>query len=194
MRGAALLAAAAALPALADGGRRLMSAGPLPAGTSALSVSAGRPFVGVRIDRGMTSWLDAGFAVDIAPEGVVRPGLGARARLLRGGAGGLTARAHLAFAQPTGGSYGARPLAWTADAELGLAADLALGAQLGAFAEVAGLIDTDFKSDRTLLLAHAALGLEWSPAPGFSLAARGGQLRSGSGARAVGSLTASIWF
>jgi hypothetical protein len=109
----------------------------------------------------------------------VRSGLGSRARLLRSGCAGLTARAGVAFAAPVGAGLAARPITPTADGELGLAGDFGLGARcsVSVFAEVSGLLDTDLSNTRSGVFLQGVAGVEWAPWGPLSLIARAGKLR-----------------
>ena len=188
----ALLSAAA----LAHPEEGLVTMGTLPQGEVAITASAGQPFLLARIDYGLLPWLDAGVQLSGTVGKLVRPGLGARARLFRRGCGGFTARADLSLVRPLGSAYGPRPLARTGNAELGIQADLAFGATcaLGVSLEVSGLLDTDLSSARTGFFVQTLGGLEYAPLAQLSVLAKAGELRGLHGAGRVFSLGTAIRF
>lgn len=165
----------------------LVTAGTLPAGVTAVTLFGGRPFFGLRLERGFLPWLDAGLEVGGSPHRFLRSGLGARARIFRVGCGGMAMRAQASLVQPLGGAFGSRRTARTADVEMGLQADLGLNpsCSVGLFAEMGGLLVTDFSNTRTGLFLLSVAGVEWSPLRHLSLLVRGGQLRGALGARSI---------
>jgi len=126
----------------------------------------------------------------------MRPGLGARARLLRRGCSGVTAKADLAVVKPLRNSYGPRPIMSAGDGEVGLQANMAFGetCSVGLSAQVSGMIDTDFSSMHTGLFLHSTGGVEWAPFHPLSLLARAGEMRGFNGSRSVVSGGAAIRF
>ena len=180
-------------------GDQLLLAGTLPPGLNTLSITAGRPLSGLRLDRGLLSWLDGGVYLDSALRRFFRPGLGGRARLFRSGCGGFTARAGLGYVLPRrsgDSSWGPRKLSRSANGELGLGADLGLGAacSVALFAEVGTLVDTDFSTVRSQAYLHTVAGVEWAPWRPLSLLAKAGELRGFNGSRTVISGGAALRF
>ena len=195
-RGLVLLAAILSSGARAD---QLLLAGTLPPGVTALSVTAGQPLSGVRVDRGLLPWLDVGVYLDSALGRFFRPGVGSRARIFRKGCGGVTARLALSYVMPRlhgGASWGPRKLSRSANGELGVGADVGFGAScsVGVFAELGTLIDTDFSTVRSHAFLHTVAGLEWAPVRPLSLLAKVGELRGFHGTRAIFSGGAALRF
>jgi hypothetical protein len=193
---AALLAAAAAAvatpyepPAVADASPALAALGPQPAGSTALTARAGRPFHGIRLDHGFWDAVDLGLGVDLWPEGFYRPTAQARVRAFRAGPAQLTIRGMV------GRVLGASPgLVHTTDGELALQLGFAPIARLAAFAEVSVLGATDFTREHTASFTQVQGGLAFAPPGPFSLLASGGVLHGTRGARAVGSGGAAFRF
>ena len=192
----ALLAAAAAAVATAfepppaeDLLPALGALGPLPAGATALTARAGRPFHGARLDRGVSDAVDVGVGLDVWPEGFYRPTAQARVRAFRSGPAQLTVRGTL------GRVVGASPgLVHTTDGELALQLGFAPLARLGAFAEVSLLGATDFTRAHTAGFTQVQGGLAFAPRGRLSLLASAGVLQGARGARAVGSGGAAFRF
>jgi hypothetical protein len=192
----ALLAAAAAavatgfepLPA-EDPLPGLAALGPQPAGATALTVRAGRPFHGARLDHGIWDAVDVGVGLDVFPEGLYRPTAQARVRAFRSGPGQLTVRGTL------GRILGAnRGTVHTTDGELALQLGFAPLARLGVFAEVSLLGATDFTRQHTVGFTQLQGGLAFAPPGRLSLIASAGVLQGARGARAVGSAGAAFRF
>ncbi|MFL5310127.1 MAG: hypothetical protein ACJ79H_06675 [Myxococcales bacterium] len=192
----ALVAAAAAAvsaayepPGVEDPSPALAALGPQPAGATALTARAGRPFHGIRLDHGFWDAVDLGVGLDLWPEGFYRPTAQARVRAFRAGATQLTVRGTV------GRVLGASPgLVRTTDGELALQLGFAPLARLGAFAEVSVLGTTDFTREHTAGFTQVQGGLAFAPAGPFSLLASAGVLRGTRGARAVGSGGAAFRF
>jgi len=185
---AALLAAAAAVsasfepPAVDDPSPALAALGPQPAGATALTARAGRPFHGIRLDHGFWDGIDLGLGLDVWPEGFYRPTAQVRVRAFRAGPAQLTVRGTLGRVL---GSIGG--LVRTTDGELALQLGFAPFAPLGAFAEVSVLGATDFTREHTAGFTQLQGGLAFAPPGPLSLLASAGVLQGARGARAVGS-------
>ncbi len=165
------------------------SAGPLPGGDTALTVTAGRPFYSVRLDRGFSDRFDAGLGLDVSANGFVRPVLRSRLRVWANDSLRVSLRAAVAYVMPAfkSAGFGPRPIARTGDGELGLNLDWALVPRLWAFAELSALGESDGKVEHSAAFAQALGGLEWSLQSSLSLIARGGVLQGSRGRAAVGS-------
>ena len=182
--------AVASLCLLATAARaELQSAGPLQPGVTAITVEAGQPLSGLKLDHGLSSWLEGGLRLDSALRRFLRPGVAARAKLYRRGCGGFTGRAAAGWVVPktAAPSWGARPLSSSANGELALAADLGFGpdCSVALFAEVGALVDTRFSGVQSHGFLQSVAGLEWAPVGQLSLLARAGELRGLNGSRSV---------
>jgi hypothetical protein len=163
--------------------------GPQPAGVTAVTARAGRPFHGARLDHGVSDAVDVGVGLDVWPEGFYRPTAQARVRAFRWGPAQLTVRGTL------GRVVGASPgLVHTTDGELALQLGFAPLARLGAFAEVSLLGATDFTREHTAGFTQVQGGLAFAPRGRLSLLASAGVLQGARGARAVGSGGAAFRF
>ena len=192
---AVLLAAAAAVSTsfeaqlVEDPLPALAALGPQPTGVTAVTVRAGRPFHGVRIDHGVLDALDLGVGVDLWPEGFYRPTVEARVRAFRAG------RAQLAVRGSLGRVFGtAAGVVPTTDAEVAVQLGFALLPRLGAFAEASLLGATDFTREHTAGFTQLQGGLAFAPPGPFSLLASAGVLRGARGSRAVGTGGAAFRF
>ena len=161
------------------------SIGPLPGGATSLTVLAGRPFYSVRLDHGLSDRFDVGAGLDVSSSGFVRPVLRSRVGIWAGGPVRFSLRVAAAYVMPTlkSGGFGPRPIAHTADGELGLNLDWSLATRLWAFAEVSALGESDGKVEHSAAFVQALAGFEWATPGPLSLIARGGVLQ-GSRARA----------
>lgn len=191
----ALLAAAAAavsspfVPPAGDPLPALAALGPQPAGATALTVRAGRPFHGVRLDHGLWDALDVGLGLDLWPEGFYRPTAQARVRALRSGPVQLTLRGTVG--RVLGDSPG---VVHSTDGELALELGFAPIPRLAAFAEASLLGATDFTREHTAAFTQIQGGLAFAPPGSISLIASAGVLQGALGARAVGSGGAAFRF
>lgn len=167
----------------------LATAGPLPAGDTALTVTAGRPFYSLRLDHRLSDRFDVGAGLDLSGGGLLRPVLRSRMRVWANDSVRVSLRAAAAYVVPAlrSSNFGPRTISKTGDGELGLNLDWTLAPRLWAFAEVSALGETDGKIEHSAAFAQVLSGLEWSAGGALSLIARGGVLQ-GSRARApVGS-------
>lgn len=165
------------------------SAGPLPAGDTALTVTAGRPFYSVRLDHGLSERFDAGLGLDVSANGFLRPVLRARMAVWAGESARVSLRAAVAYVLPAlqSSGFGPRPIARTGDGELGLNLDWSLAPRLWAFGEISGLGESDGKAEHSAAFVQALAGLEWATPGALSLLARGGVLQGSGGRAAIGS-------
>jgi hypothetical protein len=192
---AALLAAAATVSTpfqaepVEDPVPALAALGPQPAGATALTVRAGRPFHGVRLDHGVLDILDLGVGVDLWPEGFYRPTVEARVRALRAGRAQIAVRGTVG--RVLGAGAGVVP---TTDGELAVQLGFAPLPRLAAFAEVSLLGATDFTREHTAGFTQLQGGLAFAPPGPLSLIASAGVLRGARGSRAVGSGGAAFRF
>ena len=190
---AALLAAAAAsaatpFEASADEPVPALGAlGPQPAGATALTLRAGRPFHGVRLDHGLWDALDVGLGFDVWPEGFYRPTAQLRVRALESGPFQLTLRGTVGRVLGSG-------VVNTTDGELGLQLGFAFLPRLGAFAEGSLLGSTDFTREHTAGFMQLQGGLSFAPPGSISLIASVGVLRGSRSSRAIGSGGAAFRF
>jgi hypothetical protein len=167
----------------------LAALGPQPAGATALTARAGRPFHGVRLDHGFWDSVDLGIGFDLWPEGFYRPVAQGRVRAFRAGPAQLT------FRGTVGHVLGTSPgLVRTTDGELALQLAFAPLTRLGAFAEVSLLGTTDFTREHTAGFTQVQGGLAFAPPGPFSLLASAGVLQGARGSRAVGSGGAAFRF
>jgi hypothetical protein len=163
--------------------------GPQPAGATALTAWAGRPFHGARLDHGLWDAVDVGVGLDVFPEGFYRPTAQVRVRAFRAGPAQLTVRGTL------GRVLGAKAgTVQTTDGELALQLGFAPLARLGAFAEVSLLGATDFTREHSAGFTQVQGGLVFAPAGPLSVLASAGVLQGTRGARAVGSGGAAFRF
>lgn len=192
---AALFAAAAVVssafdPAAAEDSLPALSAlGPQPAGATAVTVMAGRPFHGLHLDHGLLDLLDVGVAFDLWPEGFYRPTAQARLRALRAGPAQVVVRGSV------GRVFGAgAPVVPTTDGELALQLGLAPIARLAVFGELSFLGSTDFTREHTAGFTQVQGGLAFAPPGPVSLLASAGVMNGARGSRAVGSGGAAFRF
>ena len=165
----------------------LAALGPQPAGATALTLRAGRPFHGVRLDHGLLDALDVGLGFDVWPEGFYRPTAQARVRALESG------RFQLTFRGTVGRVLG--PAGVNAnDGELALQLGFAFLPRLGAFAEGSLLGSTDFTREHTAGFTQIQGGLAFAPPGSISLIASIGVLQGSRSSRAIGSGGAAFRF
>ena len=165
----------------------LAALGPRPAGATALTLRAGRPFHGVRLDHGLLDALDVGLGFDVWPEGFYRPTAQARVRALESG------RFQLTFRGTVGRVLG--PAGVNAnDGELALQLGFAFLPRLGAFAEGSLLGSTDFTREHTAGFTQIQGGLAFAPPGSISLIASIGVLQGSRSSRAIGSGGAAFRF
>lgn len=171
--------------------------GPVPAGATDLTVLAGRPFYSVRVAHGLTDRFDLGLGVDISPvAGLFRPLAQTRLRLWSNQAVQVALRGLVAsvLARRNAEGFGPRPIAKTADGELGLGVDWSFAPRFGAFAEISALGETDLKAEHSATFAQALVGLEWQTGGPISLIARGGVLQGSRGRASIGSAGVAFRF
>lgn len=161
--------------------------GPQPAGATALTLRAGRPFHGVRLDHGLLDALDVGLGFDVWPEGFYRPTAQARVRALESGRLQLTLRGTVGRVLGPGGVN-------SNDGELALQLGFAILPRLGAFAEGSLLGSTDFTREHTAGFTQIQGGLAFAPPGSISLIASVGVLQGSRSARAIGSGGAAFRF
>jgi len=191
---AALIAAAAAVgtpfaPPAEDPLPALSALGPQPVGRTALTLWAGRPYHGARLDHGLWDALDVGIGLDVWPEGYYRPTVQARVRAVVSGPFQLTFRGtvgRLLASSPT--------LVETTDGELALQLGFALVPRLSAFAEGSLLGSTDFSREHTAGFTQLQGGLAFAPPGPVSLIASAGVLQGSRGSRTVASGGAAFRF
>ena len=165
----------------------LAALGPQPAGATALTLRAGRPFHGVRLDHGLLDALDVGLGFDVWPEGFYRPTAQARVRALESG------RFQLTFRGTVGRVLG--PAGVNAnEGELALQLGFAFLPRLGAFAEGSLLGSTDFTREHTAGFTQIQGGLAFAPPGSISLIASIGVLQGSRSSRAIGSGGAAFRF
>jgi hypothetical protein len=190
---AALLAAAAVssppYSVSVDEVPALRALGPQPAGATALTATAGRPFYSLRLAHGLWDTMDVAVGFDYSPDGVYRPAIETRVRALRAGPTQLVARFLLAHAFTS--TLG---LASTNDGEVGLQFAVAPLPRAALFVEGSLLGTTDFTHERTAGFAQAVFGLAVALPAGISLLGSIGILQGERGHRAVGSSGASVRF
>jgi hypothetical protein len=192
---AALFAAAAVLSlpfdsaAAEDPLPALSALGPQPAGATAVTVTAGRPFHGLHLDHGILDVLDAGVAFDLWPEGFYRPTAQARLRALRAGPAQIVVRGAVGHVFGAGAA-----VVPTTDGELAIQLGLAPIPRLAAFAEVSLLGSTDFTREHTAGFTQVQGGLAFAPPGPVSLLASAGVLNGARGSRAIGSGGAAFRF
>jgi len=192
---AVLLAAAATAsapfgpPTAEDEVPVLGAIGPQPAGATALTATAGRPFHSVRLEHGLSDWLDVGAELDVSPDGFYRPAIEMRLRAFRAGRVQLVARALAGRAFST-----TQGVAGTNDGEVGLQLAVAPLPRFGIFAEASLLGATDFTRERTAGFTQASGGLALALPGGLSLLGSLGVLHGMRGGRAIGSSGASFRF
>jgi hypothetical protein len=185
---AALLATAAAVSgtleplAVQEPAPALAALGPQPAGATALTVWAGRPFHGLRLDHGFWDGVDLGLGLDVWHEGFYRPTVQARVRIFRAGPVQLTLRGTVGRVLGTNSG-----VVRTTDGELAVQLGFALVPSLAVFGEAALLGATDFTRQHTTGLTQVQGGLAFAPPGPFSLIASAGTLQGVRGSRAVGS-------
>jgi hypothetical protein len=193
---AAALAAAAAVmsgsfeaAAAEDAEPALAALGPQPAGATAVTVWAGTPFHGARVDHGFGERVDVGLGIDVRPALVVRPSLQVRVRAMRTGPWQLGVRGTLARALTSSAA-----LVPTTDGELALQLGYALVPRLAAFAEGSLLGTTDFTREHSAAFAQAQVGVSFAPPGPFSLLGSLGVMRGARGSRAVGTGGVAVRF
>ena len=185
---AAAAAAAAAFEMPAEDPLPVLAAlGPQPAGATALTLRAGRPFHGVRLDHGLLDALDVGLGFDVWPEGFYRPTAQARVRALESG------RFQLTFRGTVGRVLGSAGVNAN-DGELALQLGFAFLPRLGAFAEGSLLGSTDFTREHTAGFTQIQGGLAFAPPGSISLIASIGVLQGSRSSRAIGSGGAAFRF
>jgi len=165
----------------------LAALGPQPAGATALTLRAGRPFHGVRLDHGLLDALDVGLGFDVWPEGFYRPTAQARVRALESG------RFQLTFRGTVGRVLGSAGVNAN-DGELALQLGFAFLPRLGAFAEGSLLGSTDFTREHTAGFTQIQGGLAFAPPGSISLIASIGVLQGSRSSRAIGSGGAAFRF
>ena len=165
----------------------LAALGPQPAGATALTLRAGRPFHGVRLDHGLLDALDVGLGFDVWPEGFYRPTAQARVRALESG------RFQLTFRGTVGRVLGPAGVNVN-DGELALQLGFAFLPRLGAFAEGSLLGSTDFTREHTAGFTQIQGGLAFAPPGSISLIASIGVLQGSRSSRAIGSGGAAFRF
>ncbi|HWE23621.1 MAG TPA: hypothetical protein VG496_06740 [Myxococcales bacterium] len=193
---AALLAASAvaattstAGPAAEDGVSALGALGPQPAGATALTATAGRPFHSVRLAHGLFDAMDLAAGFDYSPDGVYRPSIETRLRAFRAGPTQLVTRILLGR-----GYSSTENTASTNDGELALQFAVAPFRRAAVFVEGALLGTTDFTRERTAGFAQATGGIAIALTAGVTLLGSYGILHGERGQRAVGSSGASFRF
>jgi len=165
----------------------LAALGPQPAGATALTLRAGRPFHGVRLDHGLLDALDVGLGFDVWPEGFYRPTAQARVRALESG------RFQLTFRGTVGRVLGSAGVNAN-EGELALQLGFAFLPRLGAFAEGSLLGSTDFTREHTAGFTQIQGGLAFAPPGSISLIASIGVLQGSRSSRAIGSGGAAFRF
>jgi len=193
---AALLAASAAAvsspvtaPAAEDEIPAFGALGPQPAGATALTATAGRPFYGVRLAHGLWDAIDVAAGFDYSPDGVYRPSVETRMRAFRAGPTQLVARLLLGRAFSS-----TQNMANTNDGEIALQFAVAPLPRGALFVEGALLGTTDFTRERTAGFAQGVGGIAIALPGGVSLLGSIGILQGERGHRAVGSSGASLRF
>jgi hypothetical protein len=192
---AALLAAAAVsappypTPVAEDEIPALRALGPQPAGATALTATAGRPFYSLRLAHGLWDTIDVAVGFDYSPDGVYRPAIETRLRAFRAGPTQLLARFLIAHAFTT--TLG---MANTNDGEIALQFAVAPIPRAALFVEGSLLGTTDFTHERTAGFAQAVFGLAIALPAGVSLLGSIGILQGERGHRTVGSSGASVRF
>jgi hypothetical protein len=165
----------------------LSALGPQPAGATALTLRAGRPFHGIRLDHGLWDALDVGLGFDVWPEGFYRPTVQVRVRALELGRFQATLRGTVGHVLGPGGVN-------ANDGELALQLGFAFLPRLGAFAEGSLLGSTDFTREHTAGFTQVQGGLAFAPPGSISLIASVGVLQGSRSARAIGSGGAAFRF
>ena len=163
------------------------AASPRLAAATALTLRAGRPFHGVRLDHGLLDALDVGLGFDVWPEGFYRPTAQARVRALESG------RFQLTFRGTVGRVLGSAGVNAN-DGELALQLGFAFLPRLGAFAEGSLLGSTDFTREHTAGFTQIQGGLAFAPPGSISLIASIGVLQGSRSSRAIGSGGAAFRF
>jgi hypothetical protein len=193
---AALLAASAlgsAGPAVAppadDEIPALRALGPQPAGSTAFTATAGRPFYSLRIAHGLWDTMDVAAGFDYSPDGVYRPVVETQLRAFRAGPTQLVARILFGRAFTSGPG-----MANTNDGEIALRFAVAVIPRAAVFLEGALLGTTDFTRERTAGFAQGGGGVGIALPGGVSLLGFLGILQGERGHRAVGSSGASVRF
>ncbi|HYV67083.1 MAG TPA: hypothetical protein VE964_12635 [Myxococcales bacterium] len=192
---AALIAAAAAVgtpfeqPTREDPLPALSALGPQPGGSTALTLWAGQPYHGLRLDHGLWDALDVGIGLDVWPQGYYRPTVQARVRAFEWKGFQLT------FRGTAGRLFAASPtVVETTDGELALQLGFALVPRLSAFGEGSLLGSTDFTREHTAGFTQLQGGLAFAPPGPVSLIASAGVLRGSLGSRTVASGGAAFRF
>ncbi|HYZ87879.1 MAG TPA: hypothetical protein VE620_01155 [Myxococcales bacterium] len=192
---AALLAAAAVSsppysPSVVDDEvPALRALGPQPAGATAFTATAGRPFYSLRLAHGLWDTMDVAVGFDYSPDGVYRPAIETRVRAFRAGPTQLVARFLLARAFTT-----ALGMTDTNDGEIALQFAVAPVPRAALFVEGSLLGTTDFSHERTAGFAQGVFGLAIALPAGVSLLGSIGILQGERGHRTVGSSGASVRF